>query len=99
MDILPEEDRPAAAAIHSEKQPVFHFEKGPVAVTITKTLDEPPLAAEFNPLDENSEEIDLLDVECFDQDPMPAQADCLQPPPPGPPPAEPDENDGLPFEG
>ncbi len=99
VDILPEEDRPAAAAIHSEKQPVFHFEKGPVAVTITKTRDEPPLAEEFNPLDENSEEIDLLDVECFDQDPMPAQADCLQAPTPGTPPAEPDENDGLPFEG
>lgn len=98
--VLPEEDGPTAVAFLSEKKPVFHFEKGPIQVTVTKTTDQSPPAEEFDPLDENSEEIDLADVECFDQDPM---ASAQENPPteavPGTPPAEPDENDGLPFEG
>lgn len=45
---------------------------------------------EYDPEDENSEEIDLSDVESFEQDPMPETAAT--------PPAELDENDSLPFE-
>lgn len=100
--IFPEEDGPTAVAFLSEKQPVFHFEKGPIQVTVTKTIDQASPGEEFDPLDENSEEIDLGDVECFDHDPMATpggQENCPLEAAPGTPPAEPDENDGLPFEG
>ena len=67
---------------------------GPTAVFVAGTTrfskEAPEAEEEYNPQDENSEEIDLSDVESFDQDPMPEAAAT--------PPAELDENDGLPFE-
>ena len=72
---------------------VSHVE-GPTAVFVTGTICSSKAAEEaeeeYNPEDENSEEIDLSDVESFDQDPMPEASVT--------PPAELDENDGLPFE-
>ena len=95
-----------------KKSALFHFDKGPVEITVTREED-----AEYNPEDPDSEEIDLSDVESFDQDPMPQEearsdgpaeegavpsaAEPEIPPaaePEIPPAAELDENDGLPFE-
>ena len=74
-----------------EKKTLFHFEQGPLTVTVTK--DEPA----------QREEIDLSDVEVYDQDPtLSVETASVQPAAEAGPeiqPAEPDENDGLPFEG
>ncbi len=51
-----------------KKSALFHFDKGPVEITVTREED-----AEYNPEDPDSEEIDLSDVESFDQDPMPQE--------------------------
>lgn len=102
----------AATVKPRKKSALFHFDKGPVEITVTREED-----AEYNPEDPDSEEIDLSDVESFDQDPMPQEearpdgpagegaapsaAEPEIPPaaePEIPPAAELDENDGLPFE-
>ena len=43
---------------------LFHFGRGPIEITVTRDTV-------YHPEDENSEEIDLSDVESFDHDPMP----------------------------
>lgn len=112
MDVVGEVDGPTAVFVTASAKPdkkstLFHFDRGPVEFTVTREEEE------FDPEDPDSEEIDLSDVESFDQDPMP-QAESEVPPaepevepakpetlPPAKPelqPAELDENDGLPFE-
>lgn len=112
MDVVGEVDGPTAVFVTASAKPdkkstLFHFDRGPVEFTVTRE-------EEFDPEDPDSEEIDLSDVESFDQDPMPqAEAQPSEPeiPPaepeaqpaepevkPGVQPAELDENDGLPFE-
>lgn len=83
---------------------LFHFHGGPLEITVTRD-------SVYRPEDENSEEIDLSDVESFDHDPMaetaPSPAESETPSPEPGVAAEPelgtaaelDENDGLPFEG
>lgn len=59
-------DGPTAVFVteHKRKDTLFHFDKGPVEITVTREED-----MKFDPEDENSEEIDLSDVERFDYDP------------------------------
>lgn len=84
------EDGPTAVFTAARTKPntIFHFEKGPVEITVSR--DPKPKA---------SEEIDLADVECFDHDPMPEdnvdEVDFTF----NPPVDEPDDNIELPFEG
>lgn len=67
---------------------IFHFEKGPVEITVSR-----------DPKPETSEEIDLAGVECFDHDPMPEdngdKVDFTFNPPVDPP----TDDIELPFEG
>ncbi|WP_322173389.1 hypothetical protein [Acutalibacter caecimuris] len=85
-------DRPTPALVTKLAKPgtLFHFNKGPIEITVTKDEDAP-----FDPEDENSEEVDLSDVASFDHDPMPETTEV---PLPATRPAELDENDSLPFE-
>ncbi len=71
MEIMDGEDGPTAVCMAAQVKPhkkgtLFHFDKGPIAITVTRDED-----TEYDPEDENSEEIDLSDVERFDQDPLP----------------------------
>lgn len=104
-------DRAEAASIgvaSGEDGTLFHFGGGPFEITVKRDVV-------YHPEDEDSEEIDLSDVESFDHDPMPeapaspaaesedpalSPAEPAEQPGPGlGTPAELDENDGLPFEG
>ncbi|RKJ38625.1 hypothetical protein D7X94_15590 [Acutalibacter sp. 1XD8-33] len=60
-------DGPTAIFVTRRKKPgtLFHFNKGPIEVTVTRDEDIP-----YDPEDENSEEIDLSDVKQFEQDPL-----------------------------
>lgn len=104
-------DKAEAASIgvaSGEDCTLFHFGGGPLEITVTRDVS-------YHPEDEDSEEIDLSDVESFDHDPMPEAPACpatesetptLSPSEPSEyaepelgTPAELDENDSLPFEG
>lgn len=101
-------DKAEAASIgvvSGEDGTIFHFGGGPIEITVTRDVV-------YHPEDENSEEIDLDDVESFDHDPIPESSSAEPAPaahagPGSNAPAEPelgtaaelDENDGLPFEG
>lgn len=75
---------------------LFHFHGGPLEITVTRD-------SVYHPEDEDSEEVDLSDVESFDHDPMaetaPSPAESETPASEPGTAAEPDENDSLPFEG
>lgn len=91
---------------------LFHFNKGPIEVTVSR---EPAQDSQPDLADENAEVVDLEDVAVFDHDPIleepappekpasPEEAvspeEPVLPAEPNTPPANPDENDGLPFEG
>lgn len=83
--IFSEVDGPTAVFVTARKRgTLLHYSKNSAEITVTRDNQ-----AEYDPEDEDSEEIDLSDVKSFDQDPMPEAAT---------PPAELDENDSLPFE-
>lgn len=98
MAIIGGDDGPTAVYVGEKKKDgtLFHFGRGPLEITVTRD-------SVYHPEDEDSEEIDLNDVESFDHDPM--AEDTLSPVEPETTtptigaPAELDENDGLPFEG
>lgn len=83
---------------------LFHFHGGPLEITVTRDTV-------YHPEDEDSEEIDLSDVESFDHDPMaetaPSPTESETPYPESEAVSEPelgtgaeiDENGSLPFEG
>lgn len=85
-------DGPTTVHVKEPKEDgtIFHFGGGPLEITVTRDVV-------YHPEDENSEEIDLSDVESFDHDPMPEETPA--PAPVTGAPAELDENDSLPFEG
>lgn len=94
-------DGPSAVFVTERRKPakkkegtLFHFHKGPVEVTVSR---EPAQDSQPDPSDENAEIVDLQDVQVFDQDPI-AEAPAA-PAELNTPPASPDENDSLPFEG
>lgn len=63
-------DKAEAASIgviSGEDSTIFHFGGGPFEITVTRDVV-------YHPEDENSEEIDLDDVESFDHDPIPESA-------------------------
>lgn len=105
--VFDETDGPTAVFVteHKKKNTLFHFDRGPIEITVTRD-------SVFDPEDENSEEIDLSDVQSYEQDPMPEetpspaicpeiqetiQAESTDVPQMQPA-AELDENDSLPFE-
>lgn len=86
-------DGPTVVHVKEPKEDgtIFHFGGGPLEITVTRDVV-------YHPEDEDSEEIDLSDVESFDHDPMPEDKSPAPAPVTGAP-AELDENDSLPFEG
>lgn len=92
IGIIGSEDGPTTVHVKDSKEDgtIFHFGGGPLEITVTRDVV-------YHPEDEDSEEIDLSDVESFDHDPMPEEAPA--PAPVTGAPAELDENDSLPFEG
>lgn len=101
VSIIGGADGPTAVYIKDKKKreddgTIFHFGGDSIEITVKRDVV-------YHPEDEDSEEIDLSDVESFDHDPMPekpvpsAAAEVkAEPELAG---ADLDENDGLPFEG